>query len=68
MRAAPAALRRRVATSVSACSGDTPGARRARALKASRSAVRGCPAAAAAGGVNGGTTNGVQNSTSGVGK
>ena len=59
---------RRVRTSVAACSAETPGARRPRPLKAIMITMRGCPATAAAGGANGGTTSGVQNSPSGLGK
>ena len=59
---------RSVPASAAACSGDTPGARRPRALKAIMTIMRGRPDSAAAGGVNGGTTNGVQNSPSGFGK
>ena len=45
---------------------DTPGARRPRARKTIMSLMRVCPGSAA-GGVNGGTTNGIQNSPSGFG-
>ena len=61
-------LCRRVLASAAACSGDTPGARRPRASKAIMTVMRGCPASAAGGGVNGRTTKGVQRSLSGCGK
>ena len=66
---APALLCSRVRASTAACSAETPGASRPSALKATMTTIRVCcPDPPNVGGVNGGTTSGVQNSPAGLGK